>query len=158
PADLATVVDLGPYTGLNVKMTGAEIKAIQEKNAAAQRLAATTQRTAPVMEDVRSQGLLTETHAIRVEQLERAAGRPLPGNIGQLITQSSQPGTAGILLSVQSAGQVLSQPVSLDPRTGALSASGAALSLEVNGAVVRPPAATTPAVSLGSVSLQAIQQ
>src|SRR5207253_984641 len=38
PADLASVVDIGPFTGLNVKMTGAEIKAIQEKNAAAQRL------------------------------------------------------------------------------------------------------------------------
>ena len=30
PADLATVVDLMPYTGLALTMTGAEIKAIQE--------------------------------------------------------------------------------------------------------------------------------
>jgi hypothetical protein len=136
PADLATVVDLMPYTGLNITMTGAEIAAIQQQTATARKLAQTTKKTVPTMDDVWHRGLLTETHAIRVAQLERVAGQPLEGDVGHLIQQSSKRATEGVLLSVQD-GAVASQALRIDARSGALKAYGSALAVERSGPPVR---------------------
>ena len=103
PADLSTEVNLAPYLGLNVTMTGAEIKTIQEQNAAARTLASTLPRTAPAMDDVWRRGLITETHARRVAELEQAVGHPLTGNVARLIQDSSTRGTEGVLLAVSAA-------------------------------------------------------
>ena len=59
PADLSTHINLAPYLGLNVTMTGAEIKTIQAQNAAARHLAATLPRKPPVMDDIWRRGLIT---------------------------------------------------------------------------------------------------
>ena len=125
PADLSTEVNLAPYLGLNVTMTGAEIKTIQEQNAAARTLASTLPRTAPAMDDVWRRGLITETHARRVAELEQAVGHPLTGNVARLIQDSSTRGTEGVLLAV-SAGRVTSQPLRIDARNGAIKTAGAA--------------------------------
>jgi hypothetical protein len=156
PADLTSLVDLAPFTGLQVKMTGAEIKAIQDKNAVARTLGATTTRQPPEMEDVHALGLLTETHAVRVDQLEHAAGQPLAGDIAGLILRSSERGTEGVLLSVRPGGRVVSQPLSIDARTGTLEAADWALALTASGEVVRQPR-MTPA-TLGRVSVEALRQ
>jgi hypothetical protein len=132
PADLAAVVDLMPYTGLNLTMTGAEIKTIQQQNASARQLSLKTKKAPPAMDDVWHRGLLTETHAIRVAQLERAAVQPLEGDIGHLIQQSSKRATEGVLLSVQE-GKLASQALRIDARSGALKAYGSALTLGRSG-------------------------
>jgi len=136
PGDLSTVVDLRPYTGLDLKMTGAEIKAIQEQNLQARQLAAETKKTAPLMDDVWHQGLLTETHAIRVAQLELVAGQPIEGDIAHLIRQSSKRDTEGVLLAVLD-GVVASQPLRIDARNGALKVYGSALTIQRSGPAVR---------------------
>jgi hypothetical protein len=136
PADLAAVVDLMPYTGLNLTMTGAEIKTIQQQNASARELSLKTKKAPPAMDDVWHRGLLTETHAIRVAQLERAAAQPLEGDIGHLIQQSSKRATEGVLLSVQG-GKLASQALRIDARSGALKAYGSALTLGRSGPPVR---------------------
>ena len=107
-----------PYTGLGADDDRRQIKAIQEQNAQARQLAAKTKKSAPLMGDVWHQGLLTETHAIRVAQLESVAGQPLEGDIARLIRQSSKRGTEGVLLSVLD-GVVASQPLRIDARSGA---------------------------------------
>ncbi len=155
PADLATMVDLKAYTGLDMTMTGAEIKTIQDQNATARKLALTTRKTAPTMDDVWHRGLLTETHAIRVAQLERAAGQPLEGDIGHLIQQSSKRATEGILLSVQD-GVVASQALRIDARNGALKAYGSALTLGRSGSPPVRRSAFAPS-TLAAVPLHALK-
>jgi hypothetical protein len=124
PADLSTSISLAPYLGLNVTMTGAEIKTIQAQNAAARRLAPTLPRIAPKMDDIWHRGLITETHARRVAQLEQALGQPLKGNVVRLIQDSSTRGAEGVLLAV-TAGRVTSRPLRIDARTGAIKTAGA---------------------------------
>jgi hypothetical protein len=99
PAKLDTAVDLMPYTGLALSLTGREIKAIQDANATARKQAARAKKKAPTMGDVWHRGLLTETHAIRIAQLQSVAGEALSGDIGRLIQHSSKPGAEGVLLS-----------------------------------------------------------
>lgn len=155
PANLGDVVDLMPYTGLRQTMTGAEIKAIQEQNVAARTLALKTKKKPPTMDDVWHRGLLTETHAIRVAQLEREAAQPLRGDIGHLIQQSSKRATEGVLLSVQG-GAVASQALRIDARSGAIKSYGSALTIGVTGAPVRRSAfapATVAAVPLHALRL-----
>jgi hypothetical protein len=123
PDDLATVVDLMPYTGLASSMTGAEIKTIQEANAAARELAAGMKKTPPPLGDVSRAGLLTETHALRIAELQSRAGEPLAGDIGRLIQQVSKGGAEGVLLSVAEGG-VLGQALRIDPRTGVIKPIG----------------------------------
>jgi hypothetical protein len=136
PADLGSVVDLRPYTGLDLTMTGAEIQTIQQQNAAAQRLAATTKKKAPTMDNVWHLGLVTETHAIRVAELERVSAQPLEGDITRLIQQSSKRGTEGVLLSLQR-NVVSSQALRIDARNGALKAYGSALTIGRSGRPTR---------------------
>ncbi len=124
PADLDAVVDLMPYTGLALRLTGREIKAIQSANAAARKLAAVTRKTAPSAGDVWRRGLLTETHAMRVVELQSVSGVPLTGDIGDLIRRTSTPRTEGVLLSVQPQGTVTSQALRIDGRSGTLKIVG----------------------------------
>jgi hypothetical protein len=158
PADLNAVVDLQPYTGLVQSMTGNEIKAIQVANAAARALAATTKKKAPLMSDVWHRGLLTETHAIRVAQLQSISAVPLPGNIGSLIQSSSTRGNEGVLVSVQKDG-VTSQGVRIDGRSGVLKVVGRALTITRTGKVAgvanapRAPTTAVAGVPLGALKL-----
>jgi hypothetical protein len=64
-------------------MTGHEVKAIQAANAAARKLAAATKKRAPTMADVLHGGLLTETHSIRLAQLQALTGTALPAGVGE---------------------------------------------------------------------------
>ncbi|HVP30689.1 MAG TPA: hypothetical protein VMW35_16165 [Myxococcota bacterium] len=146
PADLAARVDLRPYTGLEGSMTGAEIKAIQEQNAAARSQAAVTRKTAPAMGDVWHLGLLTETHAIRVAQLQSVSHVAITADVGSLIQQSSKGATEGVLLSVQQ-GQVLSQALRIDGRSGALKAVGSALVATPGRRPMRAPRAAGAALA-----------
>ena len=151
PADLSTRVDLAPYLGLNVTMTGAEIRAIQAQNAAARHLAATLPRTAPVMDDVWRRGLITETHARRVTELEQALGHPLTGDVARLIQDSSTRGTEGVLLSV-SGGRVTSQPLRIDARSGAIKTAGAVRQFAEKGRFAPPRGGT-----VATLPVQALQ-
>jgi hypothetical protein len=155
PADLNAVVDLQPYTGLVQSMTGAEIQAIQQANVAARGLAAKTKKKAPLMGDVWHRGLLTETHAIRVAQLQSISPAPLPGNIGGLIRSSSISGNEGVVISVQKEG-ITSQGVRIDARSGVLKVVGRTLTVTRAGKVARAPRVTTTAVAavpLGALKL-----
>ena len=78
PANLETPVDLMPYTGLDVRLTGNEIKAIQDsQRRGAQARLGHEEDGAARWAMCRHQGLLTETHAIRVAELQAVAGVPL---------------------------------------------------------------------------------
>ena len=136
PANLGAVIDLMPYTGLVSSMTGAEIKAIQGTNAAARKLASELTKKAPLMGDVWHLGLLTETHSIRIGQLQSVAGAPLAGDIGSLIQHSSQRGTEGVLLSAHQ-GVVVAQALRIDGRSGVIKAVGGALRAAPSGKPVR---------------------
>ncbi len=146
PADLATVVDMKPYTGLDFTLTGNQIKTIQAANAAARQAAATTKKTAPLMGDVWHQGLLTETHAIRLVELQSVAKAPLQGDIGRLIQRSSVRGTEGVLLSVQD-GVVTSQALRIDGRSGTLKTVGRAMQVTPTGTPMRAPTSLVTAVA-----------
>jgi hypothetical protein len=137
PADLSTRVDLAPYLGLNITMTGAEIETIQAQNAAARRLAATLPRTPPKMDDVWRRGLITETHARRVAELEQALGHPVRGDVARLIQDSSTRATEGVLLSVSADGMT-SQPLRIDARNGAIKTAGAVRRFAKEAAVAPP--------------------
>jgi hypothetical protein len=156
PPNLETAVDLMPYTGLAISLTGSQIKAIQDSNVAVRTLAAATPKTPPLMGDVWHKGLLTETHAIRIGELQAVAGRPLGNDIGQLIQASSKRGTEGVLVSVHE-DSVTSVALRIDGRTGLVKAVGRPL-LATHARAVR---ASGPAARLGtavaSVSLPAIK-
>ena len=154
PANLETTVDLTPYTGLSLELTGNEIKAIQAANAAARKLAAATRKQAPLMGDVWRRGLLTETHAIRVAELQSVAEIPLTGDIGRAIQRSSSRGTEGVLLSVHN-GTVTSQALRIDGRSGTLKAVGRPFVATRSGAAQRAPALAMHAVA--SVPLNALK-
>lgn len=157
PADLETLVDLAPYTGLALSLSGSQIKALQDANAAARAQAAVTKKKAPAMGDVWHRGLLTETHAIRIAQLQRAAGAPLTGDIGSIIQHSSKRGTEGVLLAAQQ-GVVTSQALRIDGRSGALKALGSALVATRSGKALRAPRAAAAALTpVASVPLNALK-
>ena len=136
PGNLDTVVDLMPYTGLASSMTGNEIKAIQGANAAARKLASGMKKKAPLMGDVWHLGLLTETHAIRIAQLQSLTNAPLAGDIGAVIQHSSKRGTEGVLLSA-SQGAVVGQALRIDGRSGVIKAVGSPLRAVTHGKPVR---------------------
>ena len=154
PADLTTVVDLMPYTGLALSLTGTEIKAIQTANAAARKRAAVTKKQPPSIDDVWHRGLLTETHAIRVTELQRIAGAPLAGDIGRAIQRSSVRGAEGVLLSVRN-GVVTSQALRIDGRSGTLHTLDRPVIATRSGLAKHAPGAQAAAV--GSVPLTALK-
>lgn len=149
PANLATVIDLMPYTGLVSSMTGTEVKAIQDANAAARQLASGLKKKAPLMGDVWHLGLLTETHSIRIAKLQSVAGAPLAGDIGSVIQHSSGRRAEGVLLSARQ-GVVVGQALRIDGRSGVIKAVGAALRAAAPGKPVR--AARGAGVSMTAVA------
>ncbi len=157
PANLDTVIDLMPYTGLASSMTGADIKAIQDTNAAARKLASGMTRKAPRMGDVWHLGLLTETHAIRIAQLQGVAGAPLAGDIGSVIQHSSRRGTEGVLLSARR-GVVVGQALRIDGRSGVIKAVGNALRAAATGKPLRTErGAGAPMTAVATVPLHALK-
>lgn len=157
PGNLATVVDLMPYTGLVSSMTGAQIKAIQEANAAARKLASGMKKKPPLMGDVWHLGLLTETHAIRVAQLQSVTNAPLVGDIGAVIQHSSKRGTEGVLLSA-SQGAVVGQALRIDGRSGVIKQLGSPLRAVPEGKPERMArAAATPMTAVATIPLNALK-
>ena len=124
PDDAAAMVDLTPYLGLAASLPAGEIRQIQVDNAKLRGQAVKTVRTPPAIGDVWHRGLVTETHALRLAELEEAAGAPLAGNFVQLIQAASRRGAEGVLLSVQqdgpAAGQLSAQALKIDGRSGSL--------------------------------------
>ena len=161
PGDLATLVDLQPFLGISVTMSGADLKAIQTQNATVRTQSLTATRKPPAIGDVWHQGLITETHALRIAELQRASSQPLVGDLPQLIQKSSKAGTEGVLLAIDR-GVVSGQALRLDGRSGALKAYGAPVvikgapfaqtNVRVSAAVAR--IATT---LVASVPLQALK-
>jgi hypothetical protein len=156
PANLETAVDMMPYTGLAFSLTGNQIKAIQGANAIAHKQAAVTKKRAPLMGDVWHKGLLTETHAIRLAELQSLAGAPLAGNIAQLIQQTSKRGTEGVLLAVQD-GAVTSQALRIDGRSGLLKTVGSALIATRTKAMRAPRAARALMTAMATVPLTSLK-
>ena len=157
PGDLATVVDLMPYTGLASSMTGAQIKTIQETNAAARKLASGMKKKPPPMGDVWHLGLLTETHAIRVGQLQSVTNVPLTGDIGAVIQHSSKRGTEGVLLSALQ-GAVVGQALRIDGRSGVIKQLGSPLRAVPEGKPVRMARAdATPMTAVATIPLNALK-
>jgi hypothetical protein len=124
PGDAAAMVDLSPYLGLPVSLSAGEVRRIQQINADARAENEVTRRKPPAMGDVWHRGLLTETHALRLAELERAAGSRLAGDFTQLIQHASARGAEGVLLSAHTsgdlAGKVSAQALKIDGRSGTL--------------------------------------
>jgi len=160
PAAADAVIDLAPYTGVPGTMTAAEIRTIQQQNAQARAAGARTKATPPQIGDVLRQGLITETHVLRVAELEKAAGRPLVGDVAQLIQQASQRSSEGVLLSVNEAGVLTAQALKVSIQTGTVTTSGSVLNTA--GVRVAPTTPTAPAArsrpqQLGAASARAVQ-
>jgi hypothetical protein len=158
PPQLADeVVDLEPFTGVPGTMTAGEIRTIQQQNAQARAAAAQTPAKPPQIGDVMTQGLITETHALRFAELEKAAGRPLQGDFAQLVQQASRPGSAGVLMSVNQAGVLQAQSMRLDARTGALSTFGSTFLTGQLRAMRAPREEKLPSRRIGVVSPEAVR-
>ena len=124
PGDAAAMVDLSPYLGLPVSLSAGEVRRIQQVNAEARAENEVTRRKPPAMGDVWHRGLVTETHALRLAELERVAGGRLAGDFTQLIQHASTRGAEGVLLSAHVsgdlAGKVSAQALKIDGRSGTL--------------------------------------
>jgi len=164
PADLATLVDLQPFLGLAVTMSGAELKAIQTQNAMVRKQSLGATRKPPAIGNVWHEGLITETHTLRIAELQRATSDALPGGLAQLIQKSSKAGTEGVLLAVDH-GVVSGQALRLDGRSGALKAYGAPVVMKGappgqtngRGQRVSPAVARIATTLVASVPLQALK-
>ena len=131
PDDAAAMVDLMPYLGLPGSLSAGEIRQIQKDNSTMRAQALGAVRKPPAIGDVWHRGLVTETHALRLAELERAAGAPLAGDFVQLIQAASVRGAEGVLLSVQQNGQIANQvsaqALKIDGRSGNLKPFGGRL-------------------------------
>lgn len=157
PGLLDELVDLKPHLGLDATMTGHALKALQETNEAARRQAALTKRQPRGTGTVWREGLLTETHMARIEQLRAVAGAPLAGDVASAIRHSTRRGTEGVLLAVKE-GAVTSQALRIDARNGALKTAGPALLVHRGTRALRAPAAAAVALTrVASVPLQALR-
>ncbi|MGA7178841.1 MAG: hypothetical protein WBX11_04535 [Thiobacillaceae bacterium] len=134
PADLNTLVDLQPYTGLPGSIAAGDIAKLQQMAASARQQAARAKRKLPLMGDIWHQGIVTDTHLLRIAQLQRVSGQALRGNLTQLVKQASRGGAEGVLLTVEASGQVSAQALKIDGRNGALKTIGNALVLGTRGA------------------------
>src|SRR4030095_8403264 len=106
----------------------------------------------PKMDDVWRRGLITETHARRVAELEQALGHPVTGDVVRLIQDSSTRGTEGGLISV-SAARVTSQPLRIDARNGTIRTAGAVRQFAAEKSVAPQSRAGT----LATLPVQALQ-
>jgi hypothetical protein len=150
------IVDLEPFTGVPGRMTAAQIRTIQQQNAAARAAGAQLRPTPPQMGDVMRQGLITETHALRFAELEKAAGRPLQGDFAQLVQQASGRGSEGVLVSVNQSGVLQAQSMRIDARNGALTTFGSTFVAGPLRAMRAAPEAKLPSRRVGVVSPQAV--
>ncbi len=162
PDDAAAMVDLMPYLGLAGSLSAGEIRQIQAENSKMRAQAIGAVRKPPAIGDVWHRGLVTETHALRLAELQRAAGAPLAGNFVQLIQAASTRGSEGVLLSVQQDGQIANQvsaqALKIDGRSGNLKPFGGRLvSSGGRGAkVVRTTRGIAPG-SVGAVPIRALR-
>ena len=157
PAVLDDLIDLKPYTGLELTLSGHQLKALQEANAAARQYASVTKKKLQGTGETWRQGLLTETHMMRIEQLQAAAGAPLAGDVVSAIRNSSKRGNEGVLLAVKN-GVVTSQALRIDGRSGALKTAGAALRAHDGPGALRAAARDAVAMTrVASVPLQALK-
>ena len=164
PDDAAAMVDLMPYLGMAGSLSAGEIRQIQMENSKMRAQATGTVRKAPAIGDVWHRGLVTETHALRLAELERAAGAPLAGNFVQLIQAASTRGAEGVLLSVQQsrqiANQVSAQALKIDGRSGNLKPFGGRLlsggGRDAKVVVVRTARGIAPG-SVGAVPVRALR-
>ena len=153
PDDAAAMVDLMPYLGLAGSLPAGEIRQIQLDNATLRGQAVRAVRKPPAIGDVWHRGLVTETHALRLAELERAAGAPLAGNFVELIQAASTRGSEGVLMSVQQNGQIANQvsaqALKIDGRSGNLKPFAARL--VSGGGRGAPVVRATRAIATGSV-------
>ena len=157
PGALDEMVNLLPYVGLDVVLSGHQLKAVQDANVAAREHAASTKRKPRGTGGAWRRGLLTETHAVRIDQLQVIAGAPLAGDVVAAIRNSTKRGTEGVLLAVKD-GAVTSQALRIDGRSGALKAVGPALLVHPGAKALRAPAAATvPLTRVATVPLQALK-
>jgi hypothetical protein len=147
PDDSTTLIDLQPYTGLSGSMTAGEIRQITIANQTALEQAASSKRTLPEMDDIWHKGLLTDTHQLRLQQLQQETGQLLQGNLHLLIQQASRGGADGVLLSVQEDGQVNAQSLKIDEQGNIKAFSAEA------GTQARPAVG-----SLGTLPVQALSR
>ena len=157
PGDLNAVVELAPYTGLAGTMTAGEIKKIQQQNADARAEGLRTKRKLPQIGDVWRKGLVTETHALRLAELERAAGGPLEGDVARLIQQASSHGAEGVLLAVDQAGTVAGRALKIDARNGNLKSFGSTFIAGPERATGASRAARIAPGSIGAVPIRALK-
>jgi len=121
PEDPTTMVDLQPYLGLPVKKSAAEIRQIRQTVSVARAEAARARRTVLQMPNVKRSGILTETHQLRLLELQRASSERLDGiELQQQVKAASQPGVNGILLSALENGHVKAEALKIDSNTGKL--------------------------------------
>lgn len=135
PADPKTMVDLQPYTGLPGSMSAEDIRQIVSANKTTLAQAATTKATLPKMGDIWNKGLLTDTHQLRIQELQMASSSILGGDLQRLIQQASPQGAHGVLLSVQENGQISAQPLKIDGRNGHLNALDSPTAVAGQGAI-----------------------
>ena len=91
------------YSGAAQRFEQRRVLTIQEANAATRKLAEGMKKTPPPIGDVLRSGLLTETHAIRLAELQSRAGAPLVGDVGRLIQQLSKGATLLLPVFVEGA-------------------------------------------------------
>ena len=128
PADPSATVDLFPYLGLKESLSAGDILAIQKSVQQARAAAARTRRALPKMGDVWHDGILTETHQLRLAELQRASPVRISGvEPEKLVKQASRRGAEGVMLSVSDAGKLSAQALKIDGRDGKLKTSGAVL-------------------------------
>lgn len=157
PGVLDDMVSLQPYTGLDVSISGHRLKEIQDANVAARQLAAATKKKPRGTGGTWRRGLLTETHAIRIDQLQAVAGAPLTGDVASAIRNVTKRGTEGVLLAVKG-GVVTSQALRIDARNGALKVAGPALLVHRGAGAQRAPAAAAVALTrVATVPLTALK-
>lgn len=149
PADPATIIDVQPYTGLPGSMTAGDIRQIILANKTAREQAAQSERTLPQIGDVLEKGLLTETHQLRLQELQQAVGQPLKGDLSQIVQRASFGGAEGVLLTVQEDGQVSAQSLKIDGSDGAIKTFDAMAGIRATRAAK---------ANLGTVPVQAVQQ
>lgn len=125
PSDPAALVDLQPYLGVPATLAVSQIRDIQTNRQTSLQQAATAKRQPPAIGDVWHQGLLTETHWARIQELRRASTEAVQGDMAQLVLQASRGGSEGVLLNVRSGGQVNAQSLRIDGRNGTIKAIGA---------------------------------
>ena len=157
PGVLDDRVDLKPFLGLDVQMSGHQLKSIQDGNVAARAAALATKKRPRGTGSIWRQGLLTETHAIRIDQLQSVAGAPIAGDVASAIRNCTKRGTEGVLLAIKG-GQVTSQALRIDGRSGALKVVGPSLLVHPGQRALRAPVAAALALTrVATVPLQALK-